>query len=72
MKETTIQYIYGMKYRGFAPMCQPMDGLIMWSDSPEDWVDDPQRYYCVLFYNHRLSDKEVSDYELEFVKSFES
>lgn len=53
-------YKYGMRLRGFAPMCQPMNGL----DHAED---GDKRYHNFLFYRRRLSDKEVSDYELDFI-----
>ena len=52
---------YGMRLRGFAPFCQPMKGL--------DHVEDgDKKYWNYLFYNRKLSDKEVRDYELDFIE----
>ena len=57
---SNLQFLYGMKYRGFSPMCQPMDGLY-------EARGETSKYHNVLVYNRRLTDKEVRDYELEFV-----
>lgn len=60
-----MRYAYGMKNRGFSIGCQPM----------KDWVgriDDPTcRYYDILIYRRKLTDREVSDYELEYIENFE-
>lgn len=56
-------YRYGMRLRGFAPMCQPKDGFVERTD------DTTGRYYDLLIYNRQLSDKEVNDYELDFIKA---
>lgn len=53
---------YGMKYRGFAPMCQPMKGLI----SAEE--DGSGKYYNILIYDRMLSEEEIREYELEVIK----
>lgn len=52
------RYVYGMKYRGFAPMCQPMRGYVGHTQDPKG------RYYNLLAYDRPLSDDEVRDYEL--------
>lgn len=53
-------YWYGMKLRGFSIGCQPMEGL-------KDWCDaESPNYYSYLFYERKLTDKEVADYELEY------
>ena len=52
---------YGMRLRGFAPMCQPKDDFVERHD------DTTGRYYDLLIYNRQLSDKEVNDYELDFL-----
>ena len=52
-------YAYGMRHRGFSPGCQPMSGLLERKD------DESGRYYDILVYDRELSDKEVSDYELD-------
>ena len=49
-------YKYGMRLRGFSPMCQPMAGLV----SAED---GDRKYYNYLYYERKLTDKEVEDYE---------
>ena len=60
MKLTKV-YKYGMRLRGFSPGCQPMSGLL----SRED--DTTGKYYDLLTYSRKLSDKEVSDYELDYL-----
>lgn len=52
-------YKYGMRLRGYAPKCQPMDGLTEWHETPDG------KYYGILTYNRRLSEEEVRDYELD-------
>lgn len=53
------EYRYGMRHRGFSPMCQPMDGLT-------DHREDPSgKYYDILSYNRMLTFEEVKEYELE-------
>lgn len=54
-------YKYGMRLRGFAPMCQPMSGLYAWEDGDKE-------YYTYLYYSRELTDKEIRDYELDFIK----
>ena len=60
MKLTTV-YIYGMRLRGFSPGCQPKEGLLGRED------DTTGKYYDLLTYSRKLSDKEVSDYELDYL-----
>lgn len=55
-----MHYIYGMKLRGFSLGCQPMQGFVERKDDPNG------KYYDLLIYNRILTDKELSDYELEF------
>lgn len=50
---------YGMRHRGFAPMCQPMKGF----DHRED--DPSGKYYDIIVYNRELTEREIEDYELE-------
>lgn len=54
-------YTYGMRLRGFAPMAQPLDGLSKWHD------DESGKYYTILYYKRKLADKEVADYELDYI-----
>lgn len=53
-------YKYGMRLRGFAPFCQPMNGL----DHAEDGDSD---YWNFLFYNRELTAKELIQYELDYL-----
>jgi hypothetical protein len=54
-------YKYGMRLRGFAPMCQPMSGLVNVD------ADGDGRYHSYLYYERKLNDEEVRDYELDFI-----
>ncbi len=54
-------YKYGMRLRGFSPMCQPMAGLV----SAEE---GDRKYYNYLYYERKLTDKEVRDYELDLIE----
>ena len=54
-------YAYGMRLRGFSLGCQPMNGFVERRD------DTTGRYYDILIYIRRLTDKELSDYELDFL-----
>lgn len=53
-------YKYGMRNRGFAPMCQPMSGLISAQDGDRE-------YYSYLYYERRLTDEETKEYELDYL-----
>jgi hypothetical protein len=52
-------YKYGMRLRGFAPMCQPKEGFVERQDDPSG------RYYDIIYYKRKLSEKELIDYELD-------
>lgn len=54
-----MEYKYGMRLRGFSPMCQPKDGFIRREDDPTG------EYYDIIVYDRELSNKEVIDYELD-------
>lgn len=54
-----MTYTYGMRLRGFAPGCQPLEGLIRIED------DTSGKYYNLLTYNRKLTEAEVEQYELE-------
>ena len=66
----TDYYIYGMKARPFSVGCQPMEGLIT-SDAFKvlkmGLDEESQGYHSTLLYNRKLTEKELYDYELEFV-----
>ena len=53
-------YKYGMRLRGFAPMGQPMSGLISAQDGDRE-------YYSYLYYERKLTDKEIKEYELDYL-----
>lgn len=55
-------YRYGMRLRGFAPLCQPMAGLV----GVEAGFG---RYHCVLVYKRKLTDEEVRNYELDYLEA---
>ena len=57
-----MRYEYGMRLRGFAPMCQPKEGFVERKDDPSG------RYYDILVYNRPLTEKETRDYELDCLK----
>lgn len=61
------RYVYGMKMRGIAPGTCPKDGLVHWEDAGEDTRHSHLGYYSLLWYDHPLTDKQVSDYELEYI-----
>lgn len=54
-------FAYGMRLRGFSPGCQPKNGLVYRMD------DTTGRYYDILLYDRELSEKEVHDYELDYI-----
>lgn len=58
-----MSYIYGMRLRGFAPMCQPKEGLVERRD------DLTGKYYDLLVYNRKLTEKEIRDYELDYLNN---
>lgn len=66
-------YYYGMRLRGFAPGCQPKDGLIgRMSDKDKKIIEDiAVRYHDVLGYGRKLTEKELEDYELDFLFYFD-
>lgn len=55
------KFIYGMRLRGFSIGCQPMDGFWECRD------DASGKYHDLLVYTRMLSDRELSDYELDFI-----
>lgn len=55
-----MEYKYGMRLRGFSPMCQPK-GVIRREDDPTG------KYYDVIVYDRELTSKEINDYELDYI-----
>lgn len=56
-------YVYGMRLRGFSPGCQPMHGLMERRDDPKG------DYHDLLLYDRQLTEKEMRDYELDYIQS---
>ena len=57
-----MKYYYGMRLRGFSIGCQPMKGLL------ERMDDDTGKYHDILVYSRPLKDKELADYEMDYIK----
>ena len=57
-----MKFVYGMRLRGFSPGCQPMEGLL----SRED--DTTGKYYDLIVYDRKLTERELSEYELDYVR----
>ena len=56
-----VEYRYGMRLRGFSPGCQPKEGFVERQD------DESGKYHDILIYDRPLTDKELADYELDFL-----
>lgn len=54
-----MKYRYGMRLRGFSVGCQPYMGFLA--------VVDSDKYHDELLYDRKLTDKEVDDYELDYL-----
>lgn len=61
MKEKKNVYLYGMRLRGFAPGCQPMDGLTRGRPDPTG------QYHDLLMYNRPLTEAEETQYDLTYI-----
>lgn len=57
-----INYVYGMRLRGFSSGAQPMGGLLGYKPSMTN------RYYDLFIYNRPLTEEEIKQYDLEFVR----
>ena len=55
-----IYYMYGMRLRGYSPGSQPK-GVTKRRD------DTTGRYHDIILYPFRLSDKQVHDYDLDYL-----
>lgn len=51
-------YKYGMRLRGYSPGCQPK-GVVFREDDPSG------KYYDIVVYDRKLTEKEITDYELD-------
>ena len=57
------RWYYGMRLRGFSIGCQPKEGFY-------ERVDDPDnRYWDIIIYDRPLTDKEIDDYDLDFIEA---
>lgn len=56
-----VEHRYGMRLRGFSPGCQPKEGFVERKD------DETGKYHDILIYNRPLTDKELEDYELDYL-----
>lgn len=54
-------YKYGMRLRGFSIGTQPKEGFYERQD------DTTGKYWDILVYDRKLTDKEVQDYELDYL-----
>ena len=54
-------YKYGMRLRGFSIGGQPSKGVV------DAMPDESGKYWDFLLYNRKLTDKEVADYELDYI-----
>lgn len=54
-----MEYRYGMRLRGYAPLCQPKEGLLRRED------DASGEYYDILVYDRQLTQDEIRNYELD-------
>ncbi|MGN0269065.1 MAG: hypothetical protein ACI4CX_00050 [Candidatus Weimeria sp.] len=63
----SVVYLYGMRERPFSIGCQPMSGLVK-HESPTSRFTE---YWDLLYYDHKLSEKEREQYELIFIGRIE-
>lgn len=61
-------YLYGMRLRGFSPMCQPMKNLY---DRVDDTGKFGRRYHDILRYTEKLDEKDLQNYELDYLEKEE-
>ena len=66
--EPARSWYYGMRLRGFSPYCQPLEGLLERLDDTEGARPDGGRYHDILRYNRQLTDQELRDFELDFIR----
>lgn len=68
------RYLYGMRMRGFSPGCQPKDGFVECltetAENRELWQKHFKRYYNLLIYDRKLSETELTEYELDYLGSY--
>ena len=62
------EYLYGMRLRGYAPGCQPKEGLMNVYFGSQYGT---RVYHNLISYNRPLTEKEMKDYELDFINETE-
>lgn len=61
-----MKYLYGMRARPVSPGAQPQGILAFYPPS----MQYPQ-YWNVIVYDRQLTEAEISDYELDFIRAKE-
>ena len=54
-------YLYGIRLRGFSIGCQPKEGFLERRD------DTTGNYYDIICYSRKLTDNELTNYELDYI-----
>ena len=57
-------YLYGMRLRGFSIGCQPMKNLY---DRVDDTGKFSRQYHDILRYTEKLDDRDLRNYELDYL-----
>ena len=55
------KYLYGMRLRPFGIACQPKEGFVERRD------DSSNLFWDIIVYNRKLTNKEVYDFDLQFI-----
>ena len=58
----TMKYLYGMRLRGVAPGAQPK-GIVEFYPPSVQY----KQYWNVIVYDRQLTDKEVQNYDLDYL-----
>lgn len=53
-------FLYGMRLRGYSIGCQP-SGVLKRMD------DTSGKYWDIIAYERKLTDKEIADYDLDYI-----
>ena len=59
-----VEYLYGMRLRPAGPGAQPLEGLLRIAAGGG-------QYHNLLIYDRPLTEKEMKDYELDFINETE-
>lgn len=57
-------YLYGMRLRGFSIGCQPMKNFY---ERQDDSGKYGRRYHDIICYTEKLDEKDLRDYELDYL-----